>query len=157
MTTMHTSEGEFILSSTHECWFNTTGDMLLLVSLTWIFGTVWEVLALCLAFWNAGGLLGTVSRKTHVLYFASFIAVTCLRLIIDFSPTLSTDEDSGVIKVYDGLLTILEVAQMFVLGPRLILSIREYHAKLVADSDAAICVTFIAFQERVHISTGSSV
>ncbi|KAG2352623.1 hypothetical protein BDR07DRAFT_832602 [Suillus spraguei] len=53
MTTMHTSEGEFILSSTHECWFNTTGDMLLLVSLTWIFGTVWEVLALCLAFWNA--------------------------------------------------------------------------------------------------------
>jgi len=56
-----------------------------------------------------------------------------------------------------GLLQILEVLQMFVLGPRLILSIREYHAKLVADSNAAIGTTSIAFKERMHISTSSSV
>jgi hypothetical protein len=55
------------------------------------------------------------------------------------------------------LLQILEVAQSFVLGPRLILGIREYHAKLVVDSDAATGMTSIAFQERVHVSTSSDV
>jgi hypothetical protein len=37
------------------------------------------------------------------------------------------------------------------------LSIREYYAKLVADSDAATGLALIAFQERVPISTGSGV
>ena len=46
---------------------------------------------------------------------------------------------------------------MFVLGPRLILSLREYHAKLVTDSDEGTAMTSIAFQERVHISTGDGV
>ncbi|KAG1795128.1 uncharacterized protein HD556DRAFT_1307719 [Suillus plorans] len=68
-----------------------------------------------------------VLMKTHMLYFArvgrgSFVAVSCFELIIDFSPTLSA---------------ILQVVQMVVLGPRLILSVREYSARLVADSDAA--------------------
>jgi hypothetical protein len=47
--------------------------------------------------------------------------------------------------------------QMFVLGPRLILSVREYHAKLVADSDAETSMNSIVFQEHVHISTSSTV
>ena len=42
---------------------------------------------------------------------------------------------------------------MFVLGPRLILSIRDYQAKLVANSDEGTAMTTIAFQEQV--STGS--
>lgn len=46
---------------------------------------------------------------------------------------------------------------MFVLGPRLVLGVREYHAKLVADSDAGTNITTIAFQEHVHLSTDSSV
>jgi hypothetical protein len=46
---------------------------------------------------------------------------------------------------------------MFVLGPRLILGIREYHAKLVADSDAEASMNSIVFQEHVHISTSSTV
>jgi hypothetical protein len=46
---------------------------------------------------------------------------------------------------------------MFVLGPRLILSIREYHAKLVADYDVALDMPLITFRERMHISTSSSV
>jgi hypothetical protein len=61
------------------------------------------------------------------------------------------------IQAYYGLLQLLQVVQMFVLGPRLILGIREYHAKLVADSDAATGMTSIAFQERVHISTRNGV
>jgi hypothetical protein len=60
-------------------------------------------------------------------------------------------------QIFSGLLQILTVVQAFVLGPRLVLDIREYHAKIVADSDAATGMTSIAFQERVHISTGISV
>ena len=47
--------------------------------------------------------------------------------------------------------------QMLVLGPRLILGVREYHAKLVANSDAGTGVGSIVFQERIQISTGRGV
>jgi hypothetical protein len=56
-----------------------------------------------------------------------------------------------------GASQILSVVQMFVLGPRLILSVREYHAKLVAGSDAETSMNSIVFQERVHVSTSSTV
>jgi hypothetical protein len=46
---------------------------------------------------------------------------------------------------------------MFVLGPRLILSVREYHAKFVADSDAEASMNSIVFQERLHVLTSSTV
>jgi hypothetical protein len=46
---------------------------------------------------------------------------------------------------------------MFVLGPRLILSVREYHAKLVAKSDAEISMSSIVFEEHVHVPTSSTV
>jgi len=47
--------------------------------------------------------------------------------------------------------------QMFVLGPRLILGVREYHAKLVAKSDEGDGMASIVFQERIHITTGGGV
>jgi hypothetical protein len=56
-----------------------------------------------------------------------------------------------------GILQIAEVVQMFVLGPRLILGVPEYYANLVANSDGGASMTSIAFQERVHISTGGGV
>jgi hypothetical protein len=59
--------------------------------------------------------------------------------------------------ILDGILYILSPVQMFVLGPRLILSVRESHAKLVAGSDADTSMNSIVFQEHVHISTGSTV
>jgi hypothetical protein len=55
------------------------------------------------------------------------------------------------------LLSIAISVQMFVLGPRLILGVREYHAKLVAIPDQWTAMTSIAFQERVDISTGGGV
>jgi hypothetical protein len=61
------------------------------------------------------------------------------------------------IQTHAGYIQILQTVQMFVLGPRLILSLREYHANLVADSDTATVMTSICFQERVHVETGSSV
>jgi hypothetical protein len=49
------------------------------------------------------------------------------------------------------------VVQMFVLGPRLILSVRENHAKFVADSDAETCMISIVFQDRIRVPTSSTV
>ncbi|KAG2046304.1 hypothetical protein BDR06DRAFT_965233 [Suillus hirtellus] len=151
MATIHSSGEESILSGTHQCQINYSKDMPLLSSITWILGIVWEVLVLCFAVWiaikhlrelrqhSAGGIIEdcfTVLMKTHVLSFAS---------------------DSLIPQILQGFLQIFEVMQMFVLGPRLILGVREYYAKLVADCDAATGMTSIAFQERVEISTGSGV
>jgi hypothetical protein len=60
-------------------------------------------------------------------------------------------------QIYLGLAQIFMVVQLFVLGPRLILGVREYHATLVANSDTATDMTSLAFQERVHVSISSSV
>ncbi|KAG1865439.1 hypothetical protein DFJ58DRAFT_163342 [Suillus subalutaceus] len=144
-------------------------DVSLLGSITWILGFVWEFLALCLALWIAvkhfrelrqhstGGIMGdcfTVLMKTHVLYFASFVAVSCFSLIIDLSPTFSADGFSPAAEVFFLLSSDFSLScRCLCWDPRLILGVREFHAKLVADSDAATGMTSIAFQERVHIST----
>ncbi|KAG2133259.1 uncharacterized protein EDB93DRAFT_888281 [Suillus bovinus] len=172
MIMMHVSGEEYILSGTYMCQINYPEDDVLLVSITWILATVWEVLALCLAVWiavkhfrelrrhSAGGIIGdcfSVLIKTHMAYFASFVAVSCFQLIADLSPSLLTDENSLESQTLSGLAQISTVVQAFVLGPRLILGVREYHAKLVANSDAASAMTSIAFREQVHVSTSSSV
>ncbi|KAG1861089.1 VTC domain-containing protein [Suillus tomentosus] len=165
----HAAGEELILFGTYQCTIGYTGDALVvLYPASWILSIVWEVLTLCLAVWisvkhfrelrlhAAGGIIGdcfTVLMKTHVVYFASFVAVSCLELITEFSPTLSTSQYLLEDLTLYGLIQISVVVQMFVLGPRLILGIREYNAKLVADSDAATGMTSIVFQERVHIST----
>jgi hypothetical protein len=58
-------------------------------------------------------------------------------------------------EVFDGVLQIVLVAQTFILGPRFILSVRDYYTKPAASSDESISMTSIAFQERIPISTGS--
>ncbi|KAG1798660.1 uncharacterized protein HD556DRAFT_198437 [Suillus plorans] len=172
MTMIHTSGEEHILSGSYHCWIDYAENTLLLLSISWILSSVWEALALCLAIWivvkhfrelrqhSAGGIIResfTVLMKTHVVYFASFVVVSCCQLIIDFSPTLSAGISLDA-QLYGGFLQIVSVVQMFVLGPRMILGIREYYAKLRADSDtAATAMSSMAFQERVHVSTGSGV
>jgi hypothetical protein len=52
--------------------------------------------------------------------------------------------------IYVGFLQIFSLAGKFVLGPRLILGVREYHAKLMTDSDLATGMSSIIFQERVY-------
>ncbi|KAG2139679.1 hypothetical protein DEU56DRAFT_942325 [Suillus clintonianus] len=141
-------------------------------SISWILSAVWEVLAMCLAVWiavkhfrelrqhSAGGIIGdcfTELIKSHVFYFASFAAVSCFGLVINLSPTILANPFSLETQIVIGVAQILQVIQCYVLGPRLILSLREYHARLVADSDAATGMTSIAFLERVQISTGSGV
>jgi hypothetical protein len=60
-------------------------------------------------------------------------------------------------EIFVNFHSIARVVQMFVLGPRLILGIREYHAKLVANFDEAAGMASIVFQDRIHISTGGGV
>ena len=57
-------------------------------------------------------------------------------------------------QVYGGFLQIAKMVQMFVLGPRLILSVREYNASLVTESSEGMAMTTIAFGERVQESNG---
>ncbi|KAG1775498.1 hypothetical protein EV702DRAFT_432221 [Suillus placidus] len=163
---------ELILSGTYMCNYGYDGDGKLLASMIWMLNIVWEVLALCLSVWIAvkhfrdlrrlgpstGSIIGDCFRvliKSHVLYFASFVCVSCFELGY-LSPGLSSSNSMGVL-ILAGALDILLGMQMFVLGPRLILSVREYHAKLVVGSDAETNVTSIVFQERVHVPTGSTV
>ncbi|KAG2049333.1 hypothetical protein BDR06DRAFT_1023982 [Suillus hirtellus] len=171
IATVHVSGEELIIFGTHQCSYFYGEDIALLVSIEWIVNTVWEVLALCLAIWiavkhfrelrlghSARGIVRdsfTVLIKTHVLYFASFAAASCFLIVLDLSPTFSTE--SPKVRIFSGLLDIFMVVQKCTMGPRLTLSIREYHAKLVVDSDAATDMNSLAFQERVHISTSSSV
>ncbi|KAG2347255.1 hypothetical protein BDR05DRAFT_997016 [Suillus weaverae] len=172
MLTRRTSGEELILSGNYQCTISYAENAMFLGTITWVLGTLWEVLALCLAVWiavkhfrelrqhSAGGIIGdcfTVLMKTHTFYFASFVTVSCFSLIYSLSPTISADQSSLETQIFLGFIQISEIVQMFVLGPRLILGVREYHAKLMADSDAATSMTSIAFQDRVHISTGNGV
>ncbi|KAG1837783.1 hypothetical protein DFJ58DRAFT_846320 [Suillus subalutaceus] len=126
--------------------------------MVWMLNTIWQVLALCLSVWIAmkhfrhlrrlgpskGSTIGDCFRvliKSRVLYFASsarvsFVYVSCLQFD-SLPPELNHSKPTGV-QILNGAFQILLAMQMFVLGPRLILSVREYHAKLVANSDAEI-------------------
>ncbi|KAG2341251.1 hypothetical protein BDR05DRAFT_965678 [Suillus weaverae] len=137
--------------------------------------TIWEVLALCLAVWivvkhfrdlrrlgpSTGLTIGDCFRvliKSHVLYFAgsaraSFVCVSCLQLNY-LSPELLNSNSMGAL-ILSSTFEILFSVQMFVLGPRLILSVREYHAKLVAVSGAETSMASIVFQERVHATSST--
>ncbi|KAG1844815.1 hypothetical protein DFJ58DRAFT_801933 [Suillus subalutaceus] len=94
--------------------------------------------------------------KTHVSYFVSFLAMSCFQIGF-MSSTLLVDSYTLDAQIYEGFAEIFELVGLFVLGPRLILGVREYHAELVAHSDTATAMTSIAFQERIHVSTSSSV
>ncbi|KAG1798932.1 uncharacterized protein HD556DRAFT_1460351 [Suillus plorans] len=163
---------ETILSGIYMCGYVYEVDNQLLFSMIWMLNTVWEVLALCLSVWVAmkhfrelrrlgpstGSTIGDCFRvliQSHVLYFASFVGVSCLELT-NLSPEILNSNSIGT-QILGGALHISSVVQMFVLGPRLILSVREYHAKLVASSDAETSMNSIVFQEHVHVSTSSTV
>ncbi|KAG2106640.1 uncharacterized protein F5147DRAFT_837859 [Suillus discolor] len=170
----HLVHEELILSGTYMCYYVYRGYAQLLNSMAWMLNTVWEFFALCLSVWAAvkhfrelrrlglstgltiGGCFG-VLIQSHVLYFASFAGVSCLQLAYPYlSPEIANSNYIRALTL-DGALQILSVVQMFVLGPRLILSVREYHAKLVAYSDAETSMNSIVFQEHIYVSTSSTV
>ncbi|KAG2350208.1 hypothetical protein BDR05DRAFT_4429 [Suillus weaverae] len=162
-TNSYTSGEELVLSGTYKCGYEFGGNSSLLLFITWILGTVWEVLMFCLVVWIAVKHFRELRRwtiegfytvliKTHVLYFASCAAVSCFQFGY-YSPALATSPIGSL--VYGGVLQILWNVQMFVLGPRLILSVREFNAKLVAGFEAETNMTAIDFQEHTRMSIGS--
>lgn len=157
---------ETVFSGTFQCSF--TGGSPLITD-TWILTTAWEVTTLCLAIWttakyihelrqpSAKSTLGSYFRvliETHAFYFAAYAAVACLNLG-SLSPTIGDSFSLGV-DIYNGILQISQAVQMFILGPRLILGVREYHAKVMANPGEGTDMDTIAFQELTHKSTGSS-
>ncbi|KAG2341236.1 hypothetical protein BDR05DRAFT_965656 [Suillus weaverae] len=162
----HTSGEEYILSGTHLC---IRKGRTTLIPDSWILGTIWEIVILCLAVriafhelqrQRSGSAIGawfTVLIKTHVFYFAAYVVVSCLTLGL-LSPNWKTF-DSKSAQAYRGVLRISEAIQMSVLGPRLILSVREQHnVELVADFDEGASMTStIIFQECVDVPTGGGV
>jgi len=162
----YVSAEALILSGTFQCHYGDDNFM----TLNWLLCTVWEILALCLAIWISVKHLREMSRpsigwsvggifevliSSHVHYFAAFATSSCLNL---FSPSSSISNLSSVgVQVYYGIFQVAIDMQIFVLGPRLLMTVRRYHAKLVDNPDAGACVTTIAFEEQLHTSTWSDV
>ncbi|KAG1778042.1 hypothetical protein EV702DRAFT_1044750 [Suillus placidus] len=135
---------------------------------TWIPTFVWETLALCLTIWSViqhflelrrsptGSTTGdclAVLIKSHVLYFVGIAAVS----FFNIGSLAPQNVYSTGTQMYFGVLQIIQPIQMFVLGPRLIMSVRDYHARLVARSDEGLCMTSIAFEAFGSLSTGGDV
>jgi hypothetical protein len=161
---------EYILSGYRMCTTAISPNEIDLTYESLISTAIWETLVLCLAIWIVikhfrelrqspnGSTIGNfymVLAKSHVFYFLAFVVVACLNLGA-ISPTISYSFSTGAV-AYSSLLTIAQALQMFVLGPRLILSVREYNAKVVARSDEGTCMTSIAFQASRDASTGGDV
>ncbi|KAG2124231.1 hypothetical protein DEU56DRAFT_917104 [Suillus clintonianus] len=164
------SGGEAVLSGFHMCIFeldasaNDLNDDMLIPTATW------EILVFFLAVWivikhfrelrqlHRGSTIGdcfTVLIQSHAWYFLAFVVVECFALG-SLSPTLMYSSALGA-AVFGGVFTIAVGFQMCVLGPRLILSVREYNAKIVAESDEGTHMTSIAFQAGGDVLTGGDV
>ncbi|KAG1878997.1 hypothetical protein F4604DRAFT_1679858 [Suillus subluteus] len=150
---------EYVLSGYRVCVAEITSNAADLSYESLISTAIWEILVLCLAVWivikhfrelqqsPSGSTIGgcfMALTKSHVFYFLVFVVAACLTLGA-MSPNISGSFSTGA-SVYNGLMMFAQALQMFVLGPRLILSIREYNAKIVARSDEGTCMTSIAFQ-----------
>ncbi|KAG2127893.1 uncharacterized protein EDB93DRAFT_195700 [Suillus bovinus] len=161
---------EFVLSGYHICLVQIDTPQMNLNHEMVIPTAIWEILAFLLAVWvvilrfremqqsRTGSSIGdcfTMLIKSHALYFLAFAAVACFNLG-DLSPQL-LHSTAMADDIYAGALRVARVLQMFVLGPRLILSIREYHFKLTARSDGETGITAIAFQALGQVSTDSDV
>ncbi|KAG2370311.1 hypothetical protein BDR07DRAFT_11073 [Suillus spraguei] len=154
-----------IFSGNHHCKFDFQGHDQLLILKTWILGIVWETVTLCLAVWvtvkhfrrpSTGLITGdwfVVLMRAHILYFASFIVTSSLHLhhffkVIKMSSTLGN-------QFYCCTVTYFGLMQLFVLGPRLILGVRELNAQRLNDFDERGTGPTIDFQTHVRISTSS--
>jgi hypothetical protein len=94
-------------------------------------------------------LLWLASRLSHCFH-TSWCANLWLAATADHS---LQDPDYAVGNaIFFGVLSIAEVLQMFVLGPRLVLSIREHHTKVMARADGGTGMTSIAFHAGGDVS-----
>lgn len=157
---------ETVFYGVHQC--NPTGGSSNLGTDAWGIATAWELTTLCLAVWIVVKHLRELKQplarltlrnyfrvliETHAFYFTAYAAVACLNLG-SLSPSIGFSLGG---EIYFGILQIAQVMQMFILGPRLILSIRKYHAEEMTQSDERTDTNTMVFQELTQKSTGSCV
>ncbi|KAG2119078.1 uncharacterized protein F5147DRAFT_196963 [Suillus discolor] len=147
------------------------GEQLWLLEV-YILATAWHLLTLCLAIWNfvkhfrelqplsTGrtfiGDCSMVLMKTHVLYFAFF--TTGCGLSIGLLSPVVLDVSRLEAQIYRGILELVTLFQMFVVGPRLILSVRECHAEFLVQSEEGIFeLPAIASQDPLQVPTSTNV
>ncbi|KAG2357147.1 hypothetical protein BDR07DRAFT_1491075 [Suillus spraguei] len=169
------SAQEAILSGYHTCITVTDTDLMNLNRGTVISPIVWEVLAMFLTVWivikhfrelrrsPTGSTIGDcfmVLIKSHAIYFLAFATVACF-MLSSASPNntnrYSPPPVDGGNTAYFGVISVVQMLQTFVFGPRLILSIREYYAKVTARADGGISMTTIAFHAGGGVLTGRDV
>ncbi|KAG2124059.1 hypothetical protein DEU56DRAFT_41062 [Suillus clintonianus] len=153
------SGGETVLSGYHICGYNLDTDAVDLNDDMIIPTAIWEVLAFVLSVWivtkhlhelrqsQRGSTIGdcfTVLIRSHMRYFLAFAVVACLTLG-GLSQNFMHSSSLGA-AVYAGVANIAQVFQMCLLGPRLILGVREYNTKVVSRSDGGSHMTSIVFQ-----------
>jgi hypothetical protein len=159
------SEQEAILSGYHTC-FTEVDARIMLTYESVISTAVWEILSLFLAAWvvikhvrqsPTGSTIGdyfTTLIESHTFYFLAFATVACF-MLGSLSPNITNSPSIGS-ATYTGILSITQMLQMFVLGPRLILSVREHHAKVTTRTNGGI-VTSITFKASGDASTDTCV
>ncbi|KAG2055313.1 hypothetical protein BDR06DRAFT_954073 [Suillus hirtellus] len=148
----HISVEEVVLSGTYECKIDYAGNTILLYAITWILDIGLELLLLGLTLriavkrlrelrqYSKSGVFGdcyTVLVKTHLWYNPNSVGT----------------------QIYLGVGQIFQFVQMFVMGPRLILSVRGHHAEDLAgpEPDTTTALTSISFLKRAQLSTSGSV
>ncbi|KAG2135149.1 hypothetical protein DEU56DRAFT_913520 [Suillus clintonianus] len=164
------SGGEAVLSGYHVCAYRIDIDATDLNDDVIIPTAIWEILNLFLAVWivikhlrdlrqlQRGSIIEdcfVILIRSHALYFLAFVLVACFTLG-GLSPSMM-NTSTWRTSLYNGILNIAQVFQMFVLGPRLILDVREYNAKLVARSDEGTHMTSLAFRTGGDALTGGDV
>ncbi|KAG2032812.1 hypothetical protein BDR03DRAFT_739248 [Suillus americanus] len=132
----------------------------------------WEILALSLAVWivipqlrqsltgstiRSGGFEGCyrILIESHAFYFLAFAAVACFQLGA-LSPNITNSLSDGS-AIYFGVWSIADALQMFVLGPRLILSVRQYPHTKEARAGGETGLTYMAFCDNEYELTGGDV
>lgn len=156
---MGISSQEAVLSGYHTCITKTDMQTINLSYKSVILPAVWEILALFLTVriviknflelrqsptGSTSGNCFTMLVKGHAFHILAFTAVACF-MLGSLSPTI-TNSSSMEITMYSGILWTMQMIQMFVLGPHLILSVRGYYARLVAREDEETGMMSIAFQ-----------
>lgn len=147
------------------------GEQLWLLEV-YVLATVWHLLTLGLAIWNFAehfrelqplstgrtfiGDCSIVLMKTHLLYFAFFTAACGLNIGL-LSPAV-LDVSRLEAQIYRGILELVTLFQMFVVGPRLILSVRECHAEFLVQSEEGIFeLPAIASQDPLQVPISTNV
>ncbi|KAG1890238.1 hypothetical protein F4604DRAFT_654043 [Suillus subluteus] len=161
---------EAVLSGYHTCIPDIDTYMMDVTFESMTFTAVWEILALFLTTCTVikhirdlrhspiGSTIGDYFRiliESHAFYFLAFATVACF-MLGSTSPNITNSLSMGS-AIYGGILSIAQMLQMFVLGPRLILSIRKNHAKAMARADRGIGMTFVTCQPGVDAFTGRDV